>query len=64
MVNGEMTEGFAAVAYPAEYLNSGIMTFMVGPDGVVFEADLGEDTLAVAGEIKEYNPDGLWRNVE
>ena len=64
LVNGEMTGGFAAVAYPAEYENSGIMTFLVGQDGIVFESDLGEDTLAVAGQIEEYDPDGSWRRVE
>lgn len=64
VVNGEMTEGFAAIAYPAEYENSGIMTFLVGPDGIVFEADLGERTSALASEIAEYNPNGSWHVVE
>jgi hypothetical protein len=64
LVNGDMTGGFAAVAYPAEYENSGIMTFLVGQDGVVFESDLGDDTLAIASEITEYNPDGNWHRVE
>jgi hypothetical protein len=64
VVNGEMTGGFAAVAYPAEYGNSGIMTFLVGPDGIVYEADFGADTPRVAAGIDEYDPDGRWWPVE
>lgn len=64
VVNGQLTRGFAMIAYPAEYLNSGIMTFIVGPDGVVFESDLGPDTVTVAGSISEYNPDATWQVVE
>ena len=64
LVAGEMTDGFAMVAYPAEYGNSGIMSFLVGQDGTVFETDLGEDTLRVAAGITEYNPDGTWYPVE
>ena len=44
MVNGLLTGGFAVLAYPAEYRNSGLMTFMVGSDGVVYQKDLGEGT--------------------
>lgn len=64
VVSGEMTGGFAAIASPAEYENSGIMTFLVGQDGIVFEADLGKDTPAIASKITEYDPDGRWRTVE
>jgi len=60
IVNGEMTGGFAMVAYPADYLNSGIMTFLVGPDGVVYESDLGEQTAQIAGAMDAYNLEGGW----
>ena len=58
--NGQLTRGFAFVAYPAEYRNSGVMTFIVNQDGVVFEKDLGQDTEKLAGEMSEYNPDKTW----
>jgi hypothetical protein len=61
LANSEMTGGFALIAYPATYGNSGIMTFLVGPDGVVYEQDLGQQTLEVANKLKEYNPDPAWR---
>jgi Protein of unknown function (DUF2950) len=60
IVNGDMTGGFALIAWPAEYGNSGIMTFIVGPDGVVHEDDLGADTPTTAAAITEYNPDDDW----
>jgi hypothetical protein len=60
LVNGQLTRGFAFVAYPAEYRNSGVMTFMVDQDGVVYEKDLGQDTAKVAAEMTEYNPDKGW----
>ncbi len=56
MVNGKMTGGFAILAYPAEYRNSGVMTFLVGPDGLVFQTDLGEKTREIAAAMTEYNP--------
>lgn len=60
IVNGDMTGGFALVAWPAEYGNSGIMTFLVNQDGVVYQKDLGDDTATLAGQMKEYNPDATW----
>jgi Protein of unknown function (DUF2950) len=57
--NGKMTD-FAFVAYPAEYRSSGVMTFIVGEDGVVYEKDLGKKTDAIAKDMKEYNPDSSW----
>jgi hypothetical protein len=59
--NGEMKSGFALVAYPAEYRKSGVMTFIVNQDGVVYEKDLGEQTAEVASRMTEYNPDSSWR---
>jgi hypothetical protein len=64
VVNGKMTGGFAFVAYPAEYRSSGVKTFMVGPDGVVYEKDLGPKTNAVAGTMKEYNPNSSWHEAQ
>jgi len=61
---GKMTGGFAFVAYPAEYRDSGVMTFIVGTDGVVYEKDLGENTVARAKAMKEYNPNSTWQKSE
>jgi hypothetical protein len=60
-VNGELVRGFAFVAYPAEYRNSGVMTFIVNQDGVVYEKDLGQDSANLAAAMSEYNPDKTWR---
>jgi Protein of unknown function (DUF2950) len=59
--NGKMTGGFAVLAYPIEYRNSGIMTFIAGKDGVVYQKDLGENTASAAEAMTEYNPDGSWK---
>jgi hypothetical protein len=59
--NGEMKGGFALVAFPAEYRNSGVMTFIVNEDGVVHEKDLGEQTAQIASQMTQYNPDSSWR---
>jgi hypothetical protein len=61
LVNGQLTRGFAFVAYPAEYRNSGVMTFIVNQDGVVYEKDLGQDTEKLAAGMNEFNPDKAWR---
>jgi hypothetical protein len=64
IVNGKMTEGFAFVAYPAEYRSSGVMTFIVNEDGVVYQKDLGKKTDAFAKAMKEYNPNSSWQKAE
>jgi hypothetical protein len=64
MVNGKLTGGFAFVAYPAKYRSSGVKTFIVGLDGVVYEKDLGPKTNVVAGTMKEYNPTSSWQEAE
>jgi hypothetical protein len=64
IVNGKMTEGFAFVAYPAEYRSSGVMTFIVGEDGVVYEKDLGKRSDVVAKSMKEFNPGPGWEKAE
>jgi hypothetical protein len=64
IVNGKMTEGFAFVAYPAEYRSSGVMTFIVNQDGVVYQKDLGKKTEALGKAMQEYNPDSSWGKAE
>jgi hypothetical protein len=60
MVNGEMTGGFALVAWPAQYDVTGVMTFIVGSDGIVRQKDLGTGTDAAARAMVSYDPDGSW----
>ncbi len=64
VVNRKMIGGFALVAYPARYGASGIMTFLVNHDGVVYETDLGKATEKLARAMKAFNPDETWRKVE
>lgn len=61
IVDGKMTRGFAFIAYPAEYRSSGVMTFIVDKDGVVYEKDLGPHTAELAKTITRYNRDNTWR---
>jgi hypothetical protein len=61
---GKMTKGFAFVAFPAEYRNSGVMTFLVDQDGVVYQKDLGEKTAELAKAMKEYDPNSTWQKAE
>ena len=60
ITDGEMRGGFAMVAFPAEYGTSGVMTFIVNQDGVVYQKDLGPETAKIAGEMTEYDPDATW----
>jgi len=64
IVNGKMTGGFAFLAYPAEYRSSGVMTFIVGEDGLVYQKDLGKKTDALAKATNEYNPNSSWKRAE
>jgi Protein of unknown function (DUF2950) len=64
IVNGKMIGGFALVAYPAEYRNSGVMTFMVNNEGTVFQKDLGLGTAATAEAMTAYNPGKGWTKVD
>lgn len=64
LIKGKMIGGFAVVAYPAEYGNSGVMTFIVNHDGKVFQKNLGKNTATVAKGMKEYNPDKSWTAVK
>jgi hypothetical protein len=63
IVKGDMIGGFAAVAYPAEYGNSGIMTFIINHEGDIYEKDLGENTARIASQMTTFNPDHTWRKV-
>ena len=63
IVRGKMIGGFALVAYPAEYRNSGVMTFIVNHQGNVYEKDLGPNTARVASSMTAFNPDSTWRRV-
>lgn len=62
--NGKMTEGFAFIAYPAEYRSSGVQTFIAGPDGVVYEKDLGPASGKIATSMTRYDPDPSWHVAE
>src|SRR5215469_12135339 len=63
VVRGKMIGGFALVAYPAEYRNSGVMTFIVNHDGEVFQKDLGPQTAQLAERMISFNPDHSWTKV-
>lgn len=63
IINGQMIGGFALVAYPAEYGNSGVMTFLVNHSGVVFQKDLGPKTSRIASRMTQFNPDHTWKRV-
>ena len=60
-VGGEQVGGFALIAYPARHGNSGLMSFIVNQDGVVFEKNLGKASATVAAKVSSFNPDKTWR---
>jgi hypothetical protein len=64
IADGKMTNGFAVIAYPAKYRSSGVMTFIVGPDGMIYEKDLGAETARRAAAITSYDPDSSWQPAE
>jgi len=64
VVKGKMIGGFALVAYPADYGNSGVMTFIVSHSGTIYQKDLGEDTEARARSMTSFDPDKSWTKVE
>jgi Protein of unknown function (DUF2950) len=63
VASGKMTGGFAILAYPAAYRNSGIMTFIVGQDGTIYQKDLGEKSAELADAMTDYNPGDGWSSV-
>jgi hypothetical protein len=64
VVDGKMVGGFAFVAFPAEYANSGVMTFIINQDGVLLQKDLGKSTAEIATAMTEFDPDAGWKAVE
>jgi hypothetical protein len=64
MVKNNMTLGVAIVAYPAEYDNSGVMTFIISTDGAVYQKDLGKDTHRIASKMTTFDPDKSWKKVD
>jgi len=64
VVDGKMTRGFAFVAYPAQYRVSGVMTFLVDQDGIVYEKDLGPHTVEIAKKLARYDRDASWRKAD
>src|SRR5580704_3553867 len=64
IVDGKLTGGFAFVAYPAEYRSSGVKSFIVSGEGVVYEKDLGADTAKIAGAMSAFDPDASWSRVD
>jgi len=64
VVRGKMIGSFALVAYPAEYGNSGVMTFAVNYDGTVFQKNLGERTSKIAERMTSFNPDQTWKKLD
>jgi Protein of unknown function (DUF2950) len=64
VVNGKLVRGFVFVAYRTQYKNSGVMTFIVNQDGIVYQKDLGQETQSIASAMTEYNPDDIWDQVD
>jgi len=64
VVRGNQIGGFAIVAYPAQYRNSGVMTFLVNHDGTVYQKDLGKNTAAQATAMTQFDPDKTWIKAE
>lgn len=64
VINGNMVAGFALLAWPAQYGSTGIMTFQVGPSGVIYEKDLGEKTADVAQAVTKFDPDKTWKKAK
>jgi hypothetical protein len=64
VIDGKMVGGFAFVAYPAEYRNSGVMTFIINQDGVLLQKDLGNSTREIASAMTEFDPDPGWKPVK
>ena len=63
-MNGEMFGGFALVAWPAEDRVTGMKSFIVNHDGIVYEKDLGPETAKIASSITRYNPDKTWQRTD
>jgi Protein of unknown function (DUF2950) len=64
LVNGKMVSGFGFVAYPAIYRSTGVTTFIVNQNGIVYQKDLGPDTEKIANAMTQYDPDSTWQRVD
>ena len=64
IVDGKMTRGFAFLAYPVEYAISGVMSFIIDQEGIVYQNDLGPNTSNLAKTLGVYDPDRTWERVE
>lgn len=64
VINGNMVAGFAAIVYPVDYDDSGVMTFLVGPNGQIYQKDLGAETAKLASEMEAFDPDATWTLVQ
>ena len=64
LVGGAMIGGFALVAVPAEYRVTGVKTFIVSYDGIVYQKDLGKDSLNIVKSMDRYNPDKTWQRTD
>ena len=64
IVDGKMARGFAFLAHPVEYAISGVMSFIIDQEGIVYQKDLGPNTVELAKTLGEYNPDKTWVKVE
>ena len=64
LINGHMLAGYAMVAWPANYGESGVQTFICGENGVVYQKDLGPNTAALGASMAQFNPDATWKAVE
>ena len=64
LANGKMILGFAMVAYPAQYGSSGVMTFIVNQNGIVYQKNLGKNSAKIATAMKLFNPDTTWKKIE
>jgi hypothetical protein len=59
--NGKLLGGFAVIAFPARYGMSGVVSFMVNQDGVVYQKDLGQNTATLVADMTEFDPDPSWK---
>ena len=64
LINGHMIAGYAMVAWPAQYGDSGVKTFICGENGIVYQKDLGPNTAALGASMAQFNPDASWKAVE
>ncbi|MBN1548404.1 MAG: DUF2950 domain-containing protein [Syntrophaceae bacterium] len=64
VIKGDMIGGFALVAYPADYGVSGVMSFIINHDGIVYQKDLGKQTIKITEAMTKYDPDNTWKKVE